>query len=118
MQTGKGNKKKKGKGKGEKRQARSQADIVWGGPTTGGYKDQRFLQENDREIIRRHFQDDKEVRNLSVDDFHKDCGEKSQENLKRDAQGFVTPCDGRTYGWFEAQLIFEERLRRNHPEEM
>ena len=36
MQTGKGNKKKKGKEKGGKRQTRSQADIVWGGPTTGG----------------------------------------------------------------------------------
>ena len=47
---------------------------------------------------------------MNVDDFHKDCGEKSQGNLKRDTQGFVAPCDGRAHGWLEAQLNFEARL--------
>ena len=99
----------------EGRKTRSQAEIVWGGPTTGNRDDEKFLEDKGR-IERDHDKDDAECKKVIMDAQHVEQLQRGLENLRRPPHSYINPHDGRAHGWFEKHMDFEVRRRGTHPE--
>ena len=92
------------------RRTRSQAEIVWGGPTTGNRDDEKFLEEKDR-IERDHDADDAECKRVVMDAQEVEQLQRGLQNLRRPPFSYINPHDGRAHGWFEKHMDFEARRR-------